>query len=313
MQNLNSITTTDFLLWYLCGTAIFSYLMFKISGFKSFWSFILLFLFNTVMIIVGPVLTLLLYFYLSKANKNISKQKVHTLDMNLLKISYPLITRDYRGGPLEDFLINEESSQERKVRILSYIKENFHKDDMRLFYSTLSGRGDESRLFCFGTINQMEKKLNDKINDLFDKLSKCTDTLKKSAYESELAHLYWDFVYFQLISKDLEGFYLDNAKNFTQKALKTDPEDRQLNILLAKINLKMKRFDQAAEAFEKVIDDPSFRDTALPYMAQLYFEKRDFEQLRHILDKVKTINYVPKVLSFTSLWRDKLCLIETKI
>ncbi len=313
MHILNSIDSQNFLIWYLCSVALFSYLMFKASGFKSFWSLMLLFLFNSIMIIVGPILTLLLYFYLSKADQKRQRRNFKTLDMDRLKITYPIVTRDYRQGPLENLLMNEKSSQKRKIEILSYLKENFHKDDMRIFYNTLSGKGDESRLFCFGAINQMEKKLNRRINDLSNKISKCDDLIKKSEYESEMAHLYWDFVYYRLISKDLEAFYLNNAKLYVQKALKIDPDDMRLNLLLAKIDLKMKNFGESAKTFEKVISNPLYKDSALPYLAQVYFEKRDFKKLRQILDEIKDIKYNTKILSLTSLYKGRRCLIKNEM
>ena len=263
MQSIAQITNGGFIFWYLSGVALFSYLMFRASGFKNPWGLLLLFLFNSVMVGVGPILTILLYFYLVKRDKNSVQIKIHSLDLQQLKISYPIITRDYREGPLERFLMNETSSQERKVKLLSYLKEKFDKDDMRLFQATLSGKGDESRLFCFGIINQMEKTLNDKINDLSQKLLKCNDPIKKSEYEKELGSLYWEFVYNRLVSKDLEEFYLKHAKKYILNTINSNPKDIELLILLAKIYLKMQKYDDAIKIFEDAAKNRLYKDEIL--------------------------------------------------
>jgi tetratricopeptide (TPR) repeat protein len=270
---------------------------------QKIWSFIFLIIFNSTIILLGPIFTILLYFYLTKEKKEIQELKTKSIDMNQLKLSYPMVDKIYSQGPLENLLKNDKASEDRKVNILSYITNKLHSDDMRLLHSTLSSRSDESRLLCFGAINQIEKKLNDQISDALKAIEITQDTKEKSNYQKKIAHLYWEFIYYQLVSKDLQDFYLHNAKDFALKALKDDYDKVELYLLLGKINLKMKLYDESLEALKEVIKSPYFREGALPYLAELYFEKRNFKALKEVLHEIKKIKYTPKALMISSLWR----------
>ncbi len=298
--------TITLITFYLVGVSILSYyFVMKIVEVKKIWSFIFLVIFNIMMVIVGPIFTILLYFYLTKEKKEVQELKTESIDMNQLKLSYPIVDKMYSEGPLENLLKDDKASEERKVNILSYITNKLHSDDIRLLHSTLSSRSDESRLLCFGAINQIEKKLNDQISDALKAIEITQNNKEKSSYKKKIAHLYWEFIYYQLVSKDLQDFYLNNAKDFALKALKDDYDKVELYLLLGKINLKMKLYDESLDALKEAIKSPYFREGALPYLAQLYFEKRDFKALKEVLNEIKKIEYTPKALMISSLWREK--------
>ncbi len=295
-----------FMIVYLVGVIILSLFMMRVIKVNRTWALIFLIIFNSIMIIVGPIFTILLYIYLTREKKDVDELEIETLDMNQLKLSYPIVNKIYSEGPLENLLKDDKASEDRKVKILSYISNKLHSDNMRLLHSTLSSRSDESRLLCFGKINQIEKKLNDQINDALKAIQICEDPKQISQYQKEIAHYYWEFIYYQLVSKDLQGFYLDNAKDFALKALKGDYDKVALYLLLGKVNLKMKNYDEALEALKEVVKDPYLRDGALPYLAELYFEKRDFRELKEVLREIKDIKYTPKALMISSLWGENI-------
>ncbi len=294
---------TSVVLYLILSITLSYYFIIKIIEVKRFWGFLFLLIFNSTMVIVGPIFTVLLYFYLTKEKKEVQELKTEKIDMNQLKLSYPIVNKIYSEGPLENLLKDDNASEDRKVNILSYIVNKLHGDDMRLLHSTLSSRSDESRLLCFGAINQIEKKLNDQISDLIKKIENSQDKIKKSSYQKKVAHLYWEFIYYQLVSKDLQGFYLDNAKKFATQALKDDYDKVELYFLLGKINLKMKLYSESLENLKKVVENQYFREGALPYLAELYFENRDFKALKEVLNEIKDIKYTPKALMISSLWR----------
>ncbi len=290
---------------YLLVVALFSYILADLMKIKKFWAFIFLFIFNTIIIIVGPIFSILLYFYISREKKEVGELKIHKLDLPQLTLSYPIVNKLYGEGPLENLLRDKEVLEDRKVKILSYITSQLQSDDMRLIHSTLSSKSDESRLLCFGTINQIEKRLNDQINYNLNAIENCKDNSIINVYEKEIAHLYWEFIYYQLVSKDLQGFYLENAKTFAFKALDSDYDKVELYFLLGKINLKMNLYDEAEDALVKTVQNRYLRESALPYLMQLYFEKRDFKKFREILDEMQSIEYTPKILIMRSLWSKK--------
>ena len=292
------------LAFYLAGTALFSWLVMKLFGRNSLRLFALLFLFNTLMVLVGPIMTLLLYLYLHYNNRKIPRINAHVLDRDQLQRSFPHVERMYGEGPLEKLLGDVQIPEMRKVQILTHITEKLSRSDVALLHASLSGRSDESRLLSFGVLNGMEQQLNDRISHLLQKLEHEEDATQKAIYEKEIAYLYREFVYYGLVSEELESFYLKNAVTYAVRALKAYPQSAELYLLLGKIYLYVKEYDQAQKAFALAMQDPRFAEETLPYMAELSFMKKDFKAFREILPKLSELRYSPRASRFTSLWKE---------
>ncbi|HHD77657.1 MAG TPA: hypothetical protein ENK97_02615, partial [Campylobacteraceae bacterium] len=190
----------DLLLLYLAATGLFSYVTMRLFGRNSVRVFALLFLFNTLMVVVGPLLTLLFYFYLTHNKRKIPVINAHLLDVAQLQRHFPLVKRHYGEGPPERLLNGAESPEGRKVRLLTHLIRKLERQDVRLLQSTLSGKSDEGRLLSFGVLNNMEQRLNDRISDLQERLAQENDAVQRAIYEQEIAYLYREFVYYGLVT-----------------------------------------------------------------------------------------------------------------
>ncbi len=281
--------------FYVIFIALFSYFISKRLPFSN--SFFFIFLFNLIMNLFGVVFTLVFYFVFKNRRERDENLKILSLDLERLFFSYPKAVLSFRSGAFDTLLRNENVSEDRKVKFLSYIREKISKEGIEPFYSALSSRSDESRLLAFTTINNMEKDLNEKIEEI-----------KKSDFENKeekLAFLYWEFVYFKLATGDLKDFYLKRAKEFAKEALKKDFKNENIFILLGKIYLEERDYENAKEAFNKAIFLGASKRSTLPYLAQIYFENRDFEDFRRVLVDLSDLKYNPKISSIFSFWTGK--------
>ncbi len=53
----------------------------------------------------------------------------------------------------------------------------------------------------------------------------------------ELAHLYWDLVYYQLSDKDLRNFIIKEVESYSRYVLHHDDSNPEINLLLGKLYL----------------------------------------------------------------------------
>ncbi len=287
---------------YILANALFSSFMKNLMGFKSKRAFWLLFLLNTLLNIAGIIFTFILYFYLKRSQRKCPDMDAKELDMDMLDLYYPKVKFDYRKGALKELLIDEKAKEDRKVKVLSYFKDDLKKEDMKLFHATLSSRSDESRLLSFGVINQLEKKLNDSINESLKKIEVFEDKKELFKEYKNLAKLYFEYVYYEIATGDLKDFYLKKAEEAAIKALEIESEDEELYMILGKIYLQKKEYEKAASYFEN-IEDPFLKKSAFSYLSEIYFEKRDFDKFKKSIKALNDIKYNPKILSLLSLWR----------
>jgi tetratricopeptide (TPR) repeat protein len=149
----------------------------------------------------------------------------------------------------------------------------------------------------------MEQRLNDRIGDLQERLSHEHDSVQRAIYEQEIAYLYREFVYYGLVTKELEPFYLRNAAGHALRALEAYPDPAEVYLLLGKIYLYVYDFKNAGRAFTKAMEDPRYAEETLPYLAELTFAQKDFKNFRKILPALRRLHYSPKASKLTSLWR----------
>ena len=150
----------------------------------------------------------------------------------------------------------------------------------------------------------MEQNLNDRIGDLQKKAEAEEDAVQKAIYEKELAYLYREFVYYQLVSKELEPFYLEQAARHALRAMKAYPDSAELYLFLGKIYLYVHDYTQAHNAFAKAMEDPRYAAETLPYMAELAFRRKDYEAFRALLPGLRRLRYSPRASKFVSLWQE---------
>jgi len=287
---------------YGAFVAFFASFMKNIMGFRTKRAFWLLFLLNFLLNIAGFIFTLILYFYLQRAEKRKCPVKTQKIDTDVLSFSFPQIRFDYRKGALKELLIDSNVEEERKVKVLSYLKNDLKKEDMQLFHSILSSRSDESRLLSFGVINRMEKELNDKIGEIIEKVEKIKDKRELFKEYKKLSQLYYEYVHYEIATGDLKKFYLKKAEESALEAFEIDSENEELYMILGKIYFRQKEYEKA-ESYFKNIENYFLRKRVLAYLAEIYFERGESEKFREILKELKEIKYNPKVFSLISLWR----------
>ncbi len=278
-----------FVPFYLLFIFIFSYFFSKKIGYEnSFW---FLFIFNLLMNIFGVIFTILFYIFFRK--KGFKKEPLPILNLDLERLiysSYPMVKLSYRVG-VGDFFDNKKIGEERKVKLLSFVRENISKEGMKLFFKSLSSKGDESRLFAFSSLNSMEENLNRKIKE----------AESKKDFKS-LAILYFDFVYFKLATGDLKDFYLKKSLDAAKEALLRKADDFEIYILIGKIYLYQNDLKKAKEYFNKAIFLNSSKRASLPYLLEIFYKTEDLDNFKYLLKDTKNITN-PKVVSMLSFWR----------
>jgi len=165
----------------------------------------------------------------------------------------------------------------------------------------LGDEADDLRLLAYGMLDSREKTLNALIDDLLKKLGACRDPDLCQLYQKEIAEIYWAFAYEHLAEGDMLSYMLAQAEHYTRAALAKKP-DGDLWVLLAQILIKQQKLEEVDDAFNQAIKlgMPAMR--IQPYLAELAYQRHDYQAVRKHLQLIPTNNQSPQIANLQQFW-----------
>lgn len=177
-----------------------------------------------------------------------------------------------------------------------------HQDANAINAAILQDSEDELRLYSYSLLNQQEGKLNDAIHEMKQRL-KTAEADQCAYYEKQLALLYWNLVYLNLVQADFVTEILNKAHHHASIALRTLSSDYVLWVLLGRIDLHRKAWDRAATYFERAAQCHAPANRVLPYLIELAFYQRNYARLKELVMADEALEDIPKLASIIAFWK----------
>lgn len=164
----------------------------------------------------------------------------------------------------------------------------------------LGDPADDVRLLAYGILDGKEKKITQRIVDMRNHLKSVSDPETLSILHQQVAELYQELIYQNLVQGDLLQYSYTQMREHAQAALQIDAAQPGLWFMLGRLELANGDLAEAAEAFRRAHDHGFSRVRLLPYLAELGFLERDYEQVRKLFIEMQ---YDPSVSSQPQLHR----------
>ena len=84
------------------------------------------------------------------------------------------------------------------------------------------------------------------------------------------------------------------------------PKHKKINILLGKVYLKEGKYDKAEVCFKEIISQKGETDYIIPYLSEIYFNKKDFtalKKLKSFLNNVESFDMNGKLSPVIKQWQ----------
>ena len=199
-------------------------------------------------ILITLVIVLLMAFYSTKTHDFADKGD-EAINLNKILPFYP----QYGAGGVTLHLLQEDAPTLIRTKALFALRQSPLSQVNELIYQLLPDRSDELRLLAFNLLEGQESVMSKRIHTLVCKLANDPklDRQGVTACHKELALLYWDLIYYQLISKELEASIIEKARASALCALEEWGDDALLWAVLAKIYTHEQAYTLAQRSFEK--------------------------------------------------------------
>jgi polysaccharide biosynthesis protein PelE len=167
----------------------------------------------------------------------------------------------------------------------------------------LGDNTEDVRLVAFGMLDTEEKKIAKEIRYESERLSRQLTTKQRYDALRRLAELNWELVYACLTQGELRQHILRQARRFIDNALTLNvPHDAGLVYLQGRVLLELGDEEAAEKALLRAIDLGQSKTSALSYLAEIAFLRRDFSQVGLLMQQLTALNLASRTRAVEDFW-----------
>lgn len=265
----------------------------------AFWSWLLLFalaLFLPVLGIIGLALAALAGYWLP-----------HTpADPHFVVIKAPVYRHlkqvQTHSGNSSEHAFGGQPSTEMRMKGLLAIQHMPTRYTATVMREALADQVDDLRLLAYGLLEAKEHQLMLRVRDALSRRD-TQPPAARGASARELAELYWEMVYQNLVQGDMRLFALEQVALYAQEALDLDASDGGVWVIYGRTRLLQGLYSAAEAAFKAAIEHGFLPVRVSPYIAELAFLRRDFDSVRALMHHNLPEGRLPQLRQAAIYWR----------
>ena len=162
---------------------------------------------------------------------------------------------------------------------------------------------DDVRLVAFGMLDSEEKKISVLIHRERAYLNTDLTLEQRHNCLRHLAELHWGLTYAALAQGELRVHILGQAREFLEAAIAVDVLlTSGLFFLKARILLAQGDLESAEQALLRALDMGQSKISALPYLAEMAFRRREFARVEQLMQQLVELNVASRVRAIADFW-----------
>jgi hypothetical protein len=215
-----------------------------------------------------------------------------------------LVSRISHGGGarLQARLINTQVSSTDRLTALVAIQTMPTRTTGTLLRDLLADPIEDVRLIAYGTLDQAENEIMQKIFATGKALEQARDDSERHAINRRLAELYFELVYQNLVQGAVYLHTLEQADRYACAALETDDKDAALWLIRGRLALATGRPDAAGEYMERALELGFPRERLTPWLAEVAFLRGEYAQTRQLLATLGNAAALPTLKPTVTYW-----------
>lgn len=203
------------------------------------------------------------------------------------------------AGSIREQLTNPALSLEARMKALLALQDMPTHHTATLLRAALSDSADDLRLLAYGLLEAKENELMLRIQQALQRY-KSQDEHYGAA--RELAELYWEMVYQNLVLGDMCRFALNQVAFFAKEALKLNATDSGMWIIVGRMHLLNGNYLEAGQAFARVLQLGLLTVRIEPYLAELAFLQKDYTRVRQLMIHTVDEGRMPHARQIALYW-----------
>lgn len=247
---------------------------------------------------IGVALGVLLALYLPRSEREVPWQEIAIPELPYRPIDMSLQMVYSQGGLRQ--ILREAGDPDKRLKALLATRQMQDREAVEILREALKDKVDDVRLLAYSMLEQKEKTLTHRANRLQQALTEASEE-QTMRLQRRLAQIWWEMGYLGLAQGGLRIHYLKNAENMLQRLVTRRPQHNDWR-LLGRVELELGNLDTARGAFTAALENGAPEDLIRPYLAEVAFRERNFDQVRTELAACSPNTHNPGIRSLVEAW-----------
>ena len=170
---------------------------------------------------------------------------------------------------------------ESRLRALLTVQSMPARTANPLIREMLSDPSEDLRLIAYGILDTREKNINARIHAATRELGKAPQA-RRAALHKQVAELYCELIHQGLVQGGLREHAAGQAREHLERAMAFDTADPSTQLLMGQIALSAGDYGGAHSALQRALALGLPKARVLPYLAEVAFQTRRFDEVRSI-------------------------------
>jgi hypothetical protein len=195
----------------------------------------------------------------------------------------------WRSGRVRQQISDASTPLDLRMKALMALQNVPTRQSSGILREVLADSADDLRLLAYGMLDAREQQLTQRIEQALQRHESAgRDSEARYLAARELAELYWELVYQELVQGDMRVFALGQVRRYCNEALAVRVKDTGLWVISGRMRLLTGDYNGATGAFATAIRQGFPRVRAEPYLAELAYLRGDHATVRDIMRGLRT-------------------------
>ncbi|HEY3597866.1 MAG TPA: hypothetical protein VGL08_10200 [Paraburkholderia sp.] len=206
------------------------------------------------------------------------------------------------GARLQARLVNTQVNASDRLSALVAIQSMPTRTTGTLLRDLLADPIEDVRLIAYGTLDQAENKVMQKIVQAAHALEHAASQSDRHAINRQLAELYFELIYQNLAQGAVYLHTLEQADRYARAALDIDASDAALWMIRGRLALANGAADEAGRHMALAHELGFPRERLVPWLAEVAFLQRDYARVSELLASLNNATALPMLKPVVRYW-----------
>jgi tetratricopeptide (TPR) repeat protein len=199
-------------------------------------------------------------------------------------------------------VLRHAQDPERRIKALIATRQMTSQEAIPVLKEALRDPVDDVRLLAYSMLDAKEEEINATIRRLLERMGH-TSADQQQKLHQRISNCYWELAYLGLAQGEVLRHALTRALEHLEQALEAGADEPALHIQRGRLLIHQKRWDEAAQAFAAAVKQGIPAVGVAPYIAEIAFEKRDFQQVAaHLRELGPSVRRSERLAAVAEYW-----------